>query len=286
MKKILLYFTCVFCVIFSSPQASAEGRLVEIVEFPVNINSESFNTETADKMLYYDYQMFLYKDIIYFPLSYYNCNLVGLKVSLEGETLMVKNDFTAAPAMFKRERLGEAVFNRSFVVKKVPFKVLLNGTEYQNEDYPILFYKNITYIPLTWQVVCDVFGWEFFFDENGMVLYTSSHYYISAGDSYFEKTESYRSSMVKYGKTYYCKDGVKIIAETTSNRLGPNSQNLSVTNEGVKHVIQGYTGHYQKEGPLFRVENGFLYTVHYEKNPAENKSCKISIDTGKIEYLE
>lgn len=272
---------------FFSAKASAEELIhVKIAEFPIHINYENFNTETANEMLYYDYQMFLYKDITYFPLSYYNCNLVGITVSLEDNRLIVEKAVSTTASKFKSERLGESVFKKSFKVEKAPFKVLFNGNEYKNEDYPILFYKNITYIPLTWQVVCEIFGWEFSFDENGMLLYTQSHYYTSSGDSYFEKAENYTKSIVSPGKTYYYKDGVRIIAETISNRLGAKSRNLYVKRNELEYCVPGFTGYYQKEGPLFIVEDDYIYTVHYEQMPHENLPCKISINTGEIEYLE
>lgn len=287
MKRLKILFLLILCGISFSVKASAKVLIsVNTANFPIRINCENINTETANKMLYYDYPMFLYKDITYFPLSYYNCVLAGVGVSLENNVVTVEKTFPADALKFKSERLGETVFRKSFEVKKSPFKVLFDGKEYKNEDYPVLFYKDIIYIPLTWQVVNEIFGWEISFDNGKMELYTQSYYYTSSGDSYFNDNGEYTGFTVQPGKTYYCRDGVRIIAETFSNRLGPNSGNLSVTKNGKEYVVSGYTGHFQREGALFRVDGNDIYTVHYAQKPDENKACRINIETGEISYNE
>lgn len=288
MKKLTVFWACLLCMaVFSVKGYAAELIEVKIAEFPIYINYEEFNTETASNVLYDNYQMFLYNDITYFPLSYRNCSITGLKVYLEDNILLVEKEASANAVELENE-IRDTVFKKSFVVKKAPFRVFLNGTEYKNDNYPILFYKDIIYIPLTWQVVYDTFGWEISFDENEMILYTQSYYYISYGDSYFEQGENYTGYNVAHGKTYYCKGRLRIMAETTINRLGPNSQNLSVNySDRIKYVVPGYTGHYQKKGPLFSVKGDYIYTVHYDYGkPDENAPCKINIKTGEITYLK
>ena len=60
-------------------------------------------------------------------------------------------------------------------------------------------------------------------------------------------------------KSYYRAKGVSVYVSTETNRLGP----------------------------LFTVENGYVYSVHYSNHDERNpRPCKISIDTGEVEYLE
>lgn len=54
---------------------------------------------------------------------------------------------------------------------------------------------------------------------------------------------------------------------------------------GEKKEISGYTGYYQKNGPLFVVKNGYVYSVHYsDHDERDSRSCKINIATGEYRY--
>lgn len=265
--------------------ANGENILVKTVSFPVNINYEQCNTVTENNRLCYDYQMFSLKGIIYFPLTYYNCNLTGLTLELDENRILVKKADISSPMLYKSERLGEETFKDSFLVMQSPVSVNINGMDYDDENYPILFYNDVIYIPLTWNMVNDILDWDYTFDEKGVEIYTESYYYSSSGDSSVEITENYISANVMPGKTYWSKNGVRVYAETTHiDRLGPNGWNMSITKDGVEKIVPGFTGHFQKMGPLFTVDEDYIYTVHYEENYEKWGPCKISIETGEVIY--
>ena len=275
------FLTGLFCA------GAEEDILAAVAKFPISINYETFNTETANGMKYYDYPMFIYNGITYFPLSYYNCNLTGLAAGLEHGELTVTKCGADEPKLYLAERLGETDFKENLRVKKAPFKVKINGAYYDDDSYPPLFYKDVVYIPLTWQVAHEILGWEYTYGGEGLTIYTDGHYYSSSGDSYVLKDGHSVSVVISLGRTYYSKDGVRVYAATEGNRLGAIGQNMVITSGGVEKTVPGYTGYFQKQGALFSVDGGFIFTSHYdEPSDPRYRPCRINISTGEVIYSD
>ncbi len=305
IAMILAAVIICLCQISQATAARAEESVpVTIVDFPVNINYELYNLPYSgyNKMEYCEYPMIAYKGITYFPLTYYNCNLIGVTLELrDGQAFINKADFTE-PMPYFSDQSDEAPDNPLYA-QKAPFTVNVNGAVYDDVNYPFLFYKNIVYLPLTWTVVHDIMGWSYYFgdwsdtvrvEEEAIKLFTDSYYYYSSGDSFFEITEENLGATVAPGKTYWGKNGVRVYAEIEHiNMIGPNRSNLIIIKDGVEKTVPGYSCHGQKKGPLFTVDGEYIYTVHYPggNDPDTGKfitnggPCKISIETGEVTYL-
>ncbi len=295
----------VFAILFLlslSVCAKSESVAVTITDFPVNINHEQYtcdeynmwlnmeyrtipnSQDVKNYMLYNEYPIVTHNNIAYYPLTYYNCNLLGLSLELRGNTVSVSKLSTDNPLVYQRDNLRQTRRESSFYMTGSPFEVVLQGSAYRDENYPALFYNNIVYLPLTWNVVKDIFGWEYSFDENGeMNLFSENFTYYSTGASSIEMTNEYFSAGVNYGRTYYRKGDLEVYSYLQMQRIGgPFSENLVITKGAEKIVIPGFTGFSGKAGPIFSLDGKYIYTYHCDRT--RNSPCMIDIQTGEIIY--
>lgn len=290
-------FICIMILFISnaSTQVMAKENIVtEIVAFPVTINYEEYNVNdyNANDMIICEYPMVVYKNITYIPLTYYNCILLGIDVQIDGNKLFVKKMEFETPAEYLRDQSSEKNTEKTIYMEVSPFIVNLQGNDYNDEEYPALFYKDIVYLPLTWEVIFDYMTWEYFYGKKysdsitGVELYTDSYYYYSEGDAFFEIGEDNSlSASVPYAKTYYKKEDIIIYAYIDLWYMaGPAQNNMDIIKGGNKITIPGYTGHGKKRGALFTVDEEYIYTVHSDHK--KYAPCKIKIDTGEIIYID
>lgn len=203
---------------------------VDVAAFRMNINHEIFNSDNmflpregsleglSSDMSLCEYPAVMYKDIAYLPLTYYNCVLLGLKLEAEGNKVLIKQANSDFPAEYLKDQSGDK--KERITVTACPFDLNIAGKDYSDEKYPALFYKNIVYLPLTWNVVNGIMHWYYSFGENGIELYTDSYYYYSEGDSTYEREGLRMSASTSYGKTYYRKDGKAVFAEIYHQKIG------------------------------------------------------------------
>lgn len=140
-----------------------------------------------------------FRDIVYFPMTYYDCRFLGVTTDWDDNTkkLTIKKEFVENPQYHDYDWLPN--HDRGFVyenkdiglygdVQNCEFNIVVNGKEVinENEEYPLLLFRNVTYFPLTWRFAVDEFGWEYSYDEeNGLVIKTVSdaenkHFYSAA----------------------------------------------------------------------------------------------------------
>lgn len=129
--------------------------IITIPEYDVTVNGELIDT------LHSQYPVIAYKNITYFPMTSDYLAGIGLDLkfsSLEGLKINVKNEVGALNQSF----LGTYnILGSEHNAQLVPFDVEVNGKkiENDNEDYPVLLYKDITYFPMTWRFSVTEFGW-------------------------------------------------------------------------------------------------------------------------------
>lgn len=285
MKKVLIVLSLLIVIVSAASVKAAETPpfSVSTIKFPVTINHVSFDEQKNS-----EYPMFLYNNITYFPLTYSNLTLAGLNIDVVGTKVMLGCEKNIVSKMYERDQIAHLPDGESIKASESPYELFVNGEKYKDEKYPILFHKDIVYIPLTWDLTRNKLNWDFWFDGEKMEIYTSGFYYTSNGDSYIKLEEDGSRMFASVeNKSYYNDNNVRVYVSTATNRLGPLPSNMIIESNGEKKKIPGYTGYYQKSGPLFTVEDGYVYSVHYSDHDARNpRQCKISIDTGEIEYLE
>lgn len=290
MKKALVVICLILCNIkaFSSnQQVKASEFCVNLVDFPVTVNYEEYNVNdyNSNDMSRCEYPMVLHENITYIPLTYYNCILLGIDVRVKGDKVIIQKTNFENPAEYLRDQSSESNIEKTRIMTMSPFVVNIQSEDYIDAEYPMLFYKNIVYLPLTWNVVINIMQWDYSFCEKGITLNTDSYFYYSEGDSKYEiKKDGSLAADTPYGKTYYRKNGKEIFLEIYHMRIGgPADSNMTIYNGNNKITIHGFTGYGQKQGPLFSVDGNYVYTVH--SNREINAPCKISINTGEIIYI-
>ena len=169
-KKILTLFLTGFLLGSSSTAFAGEPVKVTLPTFPVTLNNQTLNND------YSQYPFLVYKDITYVPMTYYDCRLLGLKTdwSLQNGLAIDKN----SDVFNEYERTVNSQKNRTSLTAQIADgKIKVNGKTIQNnkEEYPLLFFRDVTYFPLTWRFAVEEFGWDYHFShKNGLVISSPS----------------------------------------------------------------------------------------------------------------
>lgn len=141
---------------------------VILPEFAITMNGVRINNKELE------YPFILYNDITYFPMTYHDSRFLGI-----GTNYTEQNGLE----IFRADTEGYA-YNGIFAEKKndtsytatiAEGKICVNEKNIDNgaEEYPLLFFRNITYFPMTWRFCVDEFGWQYSFSlEQGLVIDT------------------------------------------------------------------------------------------------------------------
>ncbi len=168
-KKIAFVLTALLTTVLALPAQAQSARLTD---FPVTLNGiELWAMENNTQ-----YPLLVYNDITYFPMTWYNCRMLGLETQWSEKTgLAIKqnNALTSSIGYYPQEKS-----NPQTVQVSVPdFKVSVNGQAIDNskEQYPLLNFRDVTYFPLTWRFAHDAFGWDYAYTEAQGLTITSSN---------------------------------------------------------------------------------------------------------------
>jgi len=169
MKKIqtIILLVIVFTLgIFSTAAYAASGNVkVTLPAFKVTLNGTVIENATNQ------YPLIVYKDITYFPMTYYDCRFLGLESVWNSSTGLKIAKTGVNWGYHKYQAAGRN--NTVYTAQIADFKIQVNGKQIDNtkEEYPLLVFRDITYFPLTWRFAVDEFGWKYSFDErNGLVI--------------------------------------------------------------------------------------------------------------------
>lgn len=168
-KLALLLFVVLVLVVFPAGVHAAGGYVnVVLPSFKVTLNGTVIENETSR------YPLLVYKDITYFPMTYFDCRFLGLESVWDNE-----NGLKIAQTGLNWEYRGYPAGgrnNKSYRAAVATFAIEVNGKKIDNarEEYPLLVFRDVTYFPLTWRFAVEEFGWEYSFDEkNGLAIYSA-----------------------------------------------------------------------------------------------------------------
>ena len=169
MKKVIVFFLS-FTVLFTSSSFSQcmadDSIIVTLPDFDVSLNAQ----QTIST--YRKYPLVVYKNITYFPMTYYDAKLLGLSTKwnkVDGLSVDKNEDYFYEYV----NELNDVKNSSKQTSKIITGKIKVNGKEVDNtkEPYPLLLFRDVTYFPLTWRFAVDEFGWEYHFDsKNGLVI--------------------------------------------------------------------------------------------------------------------
>ena len=169
MKKrtlVILLTALLLMTTLTSTAFATDTVTVTLPAFSVTLNGQT-NANTYSK-----YPLLVYRDITYFPMTYYDCRLLGLCADWTAETGLAieKNDAPLNEYTREVQTTPNAKTQRAEIARGT---IRVNGELIDNvrELYPLLLFRNVTYFPLTWRFAVEKFGWNYTFDaKNGLVI--------------------------------------------------------------------------------------------------------------------
>ena len=181
MKKVMVSALVVTLALLVMPIQSVGAQTLQ-----VSVTIPSFNVTINGKVMDSEndlYPFIVYKGITYMPLTYRMNQFAGLKyeyfdndytqntrfIGIDNRTSgeYVKHDATSAnKGNYKAEALDGSVAANSN-----------NIADFYNnasQEYPLLRFRDIVYIPLTWALAVRTLGWKYnFSSEGGLVIDTT-----------------------------------------------------------------------------------------------------------------
>ena len=167
MKMFLMLVVCVLVQLFSVSSAlAAEAVPIILPDFSVTVNGQTIDNK------YSRYPFFVYKDITYVPMTYYDSRLLGLKTSWNfQEGLIIEKNEDCFYEYFRN--VVERINSKKGIAYIAEQKIMVNEKKIDNdnEEYPLLIFRDITYFPLTWRFAVNEFGWQYYFShDEGLVI--------------------------------------------------------------------------------------------------------------------
>ncbi|MGO4276741.1 DUF5050 domain-containing protein, partial [Paenibacillus sp. TAF58] len=149
MRKKTFGYSVVFSLCMSllmpagSTLAADVSVRVTLPDFEVNLNGNKVENQ------FREYPLLVYRDITYFPMSWYDTRLLGLEANWSpDEGLNIKqNQVTSSYVPYNSDHRNAATY-----AAEVPTStVTINGKEIDNteEKYPLLSFRDVTYFPMT-----------------------------------------------------------------------------------------------------------------------------------------
>lgn len=171
-KRFLSLIVSMLLVSVMMPNAlSAQSKEAKVTlpTFQVSLNGTPIDNS------FRQYPLIVYKDITYFPMTYYDSRFLGLETKWSGDTGL-EIDKTGIAAAY-RDYNGDARNGKTYTATIPSFDIKVNGeaVNQADEEYPLLVFRDVTYFPLTWRFAVDAFGWDYRFDsDNGLVIQSTN----------------------------------------------------------------------------------------------------------------
>lgn len=279
--KILLLSNLIFLFSFvNTSNAFATEVTITLPTFDVTMNGVEIENE------YRQYPFIVYKDITYFPMTYFDSRFLGL-VTVWDNLKGLEIYFTTEEVEYEPYKQNWKNSNK-FTASIPKFNIVVNGKAINNstENYPLLSFRNVTYFPMTWRFAVDEFGWKYSFtSEDGLIINSipptlyadpSDNPYPLIYDRTFEIDDDKINMQIKrYRIAYSSKLYISINGEE-QRQLGDNNFVYGETtykdNEGVGMKSNNYMD----------IKDGWLYINAYNYQE-ENSSriYKVNIKTGE-----
>ena len=178
MRKCILLALSAFICLCLPICASAESKkiTVSVPSFPVTVNGVEYNSD------YSEYPFLVYNDITYMPMTYDFATFMGINITFnmgvneryhkEEMILHIGNAERTATELGQYLKNTKNKVSDIAVIPDYHTYVSFEDNEYDNKSlYPVINYKGITYLPLTWDVMHTLLDWEYSFDQaSGLVI--------------------------------------------------------------------------------------------------------------------
>ncbi|MEQ8201422.1 MAG: DUF5050 domain-containing protein [Syntrophomonadaceae bacterium] len=162
-------------VLIGPAQAAAATVSVTLPAFPVSLNGVGIDNDHSS------YPLLVYKDITYFPMTYYDSRFLGLESTWDSQRGLAV--IKTGAAWDYHPYPSQAPNRKAYSAQVAGFPITVNGQAVENrsEEYPLLIFRNITYFPLTWRFAVNEFGWKYSFNPADGLVIDSASAGIAAG---------------------------------------------------------------------------------------------------------
>lgn len=237
MKKgTVLTFVISILLVYTVPAwvfAEPSSVKVSLPGFKVSLNGVQVENR------YRQYPLIVYKDITYFPMTYYDCRFLGIETKWDSEKGL-EIDKTGIAGAY-RDYNGKTKNASTYTATIPAFDVRINGKIINNteEEYPLLVFRDVTYFPMTWRFGVEELGWEYGFDlQNGLVIQSSNQKLEK------ETLSGYTGGPVIAADQYYYyggSDGSIYQASVDSPENARKIYQLPIWSYGDSYVLYGLT---------------------------------------------
>ncbi len=120
------------------------------------------------------YPVICYNEIMYYPMTWHHSRLLGLATNWDrvSETLSIdKCDRENELPDYKGVYYDNS--EEYLYADIARYDIIINGKKYDNtsEEYPVLTFRDITYFPLTYNLIANEFGWQYSYTaETGLII--------------------------------------------------------------------------------------------------------------------
>ena len=237
-------------IIVGGPWDNTGRKKVIVPDYSFVINGIDIDFKNSQ------YPVISYNDISYFPMTWHYCRMLGVTTDWNDETglRIEKANASAEPIKYQK-----ADNSRELHAVLPKYDIFVNGKkiENDNEEYPLLNFRNVTYFPLTWDFIINEFGWNYTFDsENGLVINSAE-----------EKKENL--------------DNFRIIGYYSGDLFDEPLENLQT--DKLTHIMYAFLIP-QKDGTCVPFENPDKVKALIEK--AHKDGCKVYIAVGGWSYKD
>lgn len=162
----------------------------------VNITVPSFSVEFNGVKVdssYSQYPLIVYKNITYFPMTYWDTRFLGLTADwTKTGGLVIKKEkdpyILSTWSNYYPQKTGNG---SKYTAAVAQGKVTVNGKPIDNtkETYPLLVFRDITYFPMTWRFGVDEFDWFYSFsNKDGLKISAIEQNRIQDGSTIYYET--------------------------------------------------------------------------------------------------
>lgn len=173
-KKSKIIFLLCFMILFTvlnKPSVYAAEVPVTLPAFDVVLNGIKIKNE------YRQYPLIVYKDITYFPMTYFDSRFLGIETKWNDVTGLEVTKSSETSVTYEPYTIARKNLNK-YAASIPAFSIKVNGNAIKNsnEEYPLLKFRDVTYFPMTWKFAVDEFGWKYSFSNKDGLIITNPKY--------------------------------------------------------------------------------------------------------------
>ena len=174
----------------ATPAIAASSNVnVSLPSFDVTLNGTEIDND------YSQYPLIVYKDITYFPMTYYDCRFLGLETGWTDAKTGLFIDTTGIQGAY-HPYTQKSKNAKSAKAQIASFPITVNGKAIDNskEEHPLLLFRDVTYFPMTWRFCVDEFNWQYSFTTaDGLIISSGAN----AAKTYGTLPQQSNSSLLK-----------------------------------------------------------------------------------------